>query len=107
MSTAVLAAGVCLSMVGSCFAQVATAAITLINTRIPPQALASALKDLANTRHMQVLFLAADVKGLRTSGASGNLTADEVLTRLLAGTGLSYRYVDANAVSIVHVAQSQ
>lgn len=106
MRTTILAAGVCLSMVGSCFAQSSTAALTRIETRIPPQPLASALKQFAATRHMQVLFLAEDVSGLRTSAVSGDLTADETLARLLGGTRLSYRYVGANAVSIIPVSRS-
>jgi iron complex outermembrane receptor protein len=101
MRTTILAAGVCLSMIGSCFAQTSPAAMTRMETRIPPQALGSALKQVADIRHMQVLFFAVDVKGLRTAGATGELTADETLTRLLSGTGLKYRFVDKNAVSIV------
>lgn len=92
-----------MTMLGCCLAQNAPADVTRIETRIPPQALGSALKRLADTRHIQVLFLTADVKGLRTLGASGELTVDETLTRLLGGTGLTYRHVDANAVSILPV----
>jgi len=52
---------------------------------------------------MQVLFLTAQVKDLRTAGASGELTINEALSRILRGTGLTYRYVDGNAVSIIPV----
>lgn len=101
MRIAVITAGVYLSLIGSCVAQTSTAAMTRIETRIPPQALGSALKEFAQGRGMQVLFLAADVKAVKTRGAFGDLTADETLARLLSGTGLKYRYVDTNAVSIV------
>lgn len=100
MRTATLAAGVWLSLIGSCFAQTSMGAITRVETRIPPQALERALKDFEKLDHIQVLYLTACVSGLRTSGASGYLTADETLTRLLSGTGLKYRYVDTNEVSI-------
>ena len=50
---------------------------------------------------MQVLYLSASVKDLRSNGASGDLTAKETLDRLLSGTGLTYRYVDPNAVTLL------
>lgn len=56
---------------------------------------------------MQVLYLTADIKNLRTAGVSGVLTADEALKGLLSGTGLRYRYVDSNAVSIIKTQQKQ
>lgn len=101
MRTAIIAAGLSLSIIGVCFAQTTTAAINRIETRIPPQPLASAIKTFAESRHVQVLYLTAELKDLRTTGASGNLTVDETLNRLLSGTGLTYRYVDNNAVSII------
>lgn len=100
MHRILIAVSVCASMLGPCFAQTPTTARTRIETRIPAEALGSALKAFAEIRHMQVLYLTTEVKGLRTPGASGNLTADETLTRMLTGTGLKYRYVDINAVSI-------
>lgn len=99
MRTALLAAGLCLSMIGSCFAQ-GSAATVRMQTRIAPQALGPALKEFAESRHLQVLYFTAEVNKLRTSGASGDLTADQVLDRLLDGTGLKYRFVDTGAVSI-------
>lgn len=101
MRSVVIAAGICLSMIGSCFAQASTAPVTRVETHIPPQALESALKRFEKLEHIQVLYLAAAVDNVRTNGASGHLTADETLTRLLSGTGLKYRYVGARAVSII------
>lgn len=101
MRAVIVAAVVCLAMLEPGFAQVPPAATTRIETRIAPQPLSSALKEFAKLRHVQVLFLAADVDGVRTAGASGNLTASEALAGLLSGTGLNYRYVDRNAVSII------
>ena len=101
MRTALVATGICLSAAGVCYAGGAKAAMTRIETSIPSQALGPALRDLAQSRDMQVLYFTSEVRDLRTSGASGNLTADEALSRLLSGTGLTYRYVDANAVTIV------
>ncbi|HEY7888524.1 MAG TPA: TonB-dependent receptor [Steroidobacteraceae bacterium] len=101
MRTALIATGICVSVGGLCHADGAKAAITRIETSIPSQALGPALTELAQSRDMQVLYFTSEVTDLRTSGASGNLTADEALSRLLSGTGLTYRYVDATAVTIV------
>ena len=101
MRMAIIATAVCMSLIGSCLAQTSTAAMIRVETRIPPQPLESALKEFAAATHMQVLFLTEDVKDLKTRGVSGKLTADEILSRLLSGTGLKYRYVDTTAVSII------
>ena len=103
MRKSLLATGVCISIVGMCHADGANAAMTRMQTSIPSQALGPALKKFAQSRDMQVLYFTAQVKDLRTSGASGDLTADEALSRLLTGTGLTYRYIDANAVTIIPV----
>lgn len=101
MRNAVLVVGTCLALVGACFAQDTPRLTSRAETAIPSQNLGAALKQLAQSRHIQVLYLAAAVRNVRTPGASGQLTVNETLTRLLAGTGLSYRYVDADTVSIV------
>jgi hypothetical protein len=101
MRTAVLAVAVCLSLVGLGSARAANAAVVRIDTKIPPQDLSSALKQFAQFRDMQVLYFSASVKDLRTNGASGDLTANETLDRLLSGTGLTYRYIDRNAVTLL------
>jgi outer membrane receptor protein involved in Fe transport len=41
------------------------------------------------------------IKGTRTRGAKGELSPDEALTRILAGTGFSARH-DSGAIAIVH-----
>lgn len=101
MRTAVLAATVCLSLVGLGSARAATATAVRVDTKIPPQDLSSALKQFAQFRDMQVLYFSASVKDLSSNGASGDLTANETLDRLLSGTGLTYRYVDQNAVTLL------
>ncbi len=101
MRSAIMATVLCLSLMGSCLAQGAPGPASRVETSIPPQDLRQALEKFAASRHIQVLYLTAALKGLRTRGASGELTADETLTRLLSGTGLKYRYVDADAISII------
>jgi iron complex outermembrane receptor protein len=103
MRIAVVASCVSLVLAGASFAGGAIAATERVQTRIPPEALGPALETLAQTRDMQVLYFSTTVEGMRTAGATGALTADEALTRLLTGTGLTYRYVDHNAVTILPV----
>lgn len=103
MRSAVIATGLCLSLTGPCFAQTSTAAMGRVETHIPPQALEGALKQLAKLDHIRILYLDAAVDNVRTAGASGYLTAGETLTCLLTGTGLKYRYIDSNTVSIILV----
>lgn len=101
MRSTYIASVLCLSFVGSCLAQAVPGPESRVETRIPPQDLRQALAKFAEARHIQVLYLTAALKGLRTSGAYGELTADETLARLLSGTGLKFRYVDPNAISII------
>jgi iron complex outermembrane recepter protein len=100
MRAVIVASVICLSVVSLSVAQDARAAAR-IRTDIPPQSLGSALQAFAQARDLQVLYFSGLVKDLKTGGATGALTADEALTQLLSGTGLTYRYVGQNAVTIV------
>jgi outer membrane receptor protein involved in Fe transport len=75
-------------------------------TRIPAQDLGSALQALAKERDFHVIFVAEDVGGVRTQGVVGEVTADEALSSILNGTGLTYRYIDEKTVTIVPVGPS-
>jgi iron complex outermembrane receptor protein len=101
MRTAVVITGICLSLVGVSYANGAIAAAKRTKIEIPPEALGPALAKFAQTRDMQVLYLSKTVQGRRTAGANGELTADEALTRLLSGTGLTYRFLGQDAVTIL------
>src|SRR5690349_20487541 len=68
---------------------------------IPPQPLKPALKQLSDQRHFQIVFLTDTVGKLETSGAKGNLTTDEALRQILAGTGLTYKYIDQKTITVV------
>jgi outer membrane receptor protein involved in Fe transport len=70
-------------------------------TSIPPQDLKSALQTVAADRDFQILYRTEIVGDRRTDGATGELDMDETLTRLLDGTGLSYRYLDDNTITIL------
>ncbi len=100
MRIAVVAAAVCLSIVGLSEAQNAKAAMRL-DTHIPAESLGTALKSFAQERNLQILYFSDAVRDVHTGGAVGQLTTDEALTQLLSGTGLTYRYVSDKAITIL------
>lgn len=59
--------------------------------RIEAQDLPAALRKLADQTGIQLLFDADELKGARTTGISGTLTAEEALRRLLEGSRYSYK----------------
>jgi iron complex outermembrane recepter protein len=105
MRIAVVAAAVCISLVGLALANSVSASIRE-PTHIAAQGLGPALKQLAQSRGLQVLYLSNTVRDVRTNGANGDMTANEALEQLLSGTGLTYRYLDDNTVTVVPVSNS-
>jgi len=99
----VAVAVVCLSLMDLSVAADASAAIRK-STSIAAQPLSSALQALAKDRGFQLVYVSDDVSLSKTSGASGELTTDEALKQLLAGTGLTYRYFAAKGVIIERAA---
>jgi len=90
----------CLCLVSLSQAQNAHASIRR-DTNIPAEELGSALQTLAKDYDFQVLYRTEIVRDLKTRGAAGSLTPDEALQAVLAGTGLSYKYLDAGTVTII------
>jgi iron complex outermembrane recepter protein len=70
---------------------------------IQAQALASALQLLAKERDVQILYRSEVVRNRHTPGAAGDLTVEEALTQILSGTGLTFRYLQSDAVTIVPI----
>lgn len=68
---------------------------------IPSQSLSAALVRYSSITGVDVVFDGALPGNLRTSGISGELPADAGIARLLAGTGLSYRFTAPNTVVLV------
>jgi outer membrane receptor protein involved in Fe transport len=73
---------------------------------IAPQPLADALTLFGQQSGLQVTLDAGIVAGLTTPGVDGSFTAEEALRRLLAGTGLTWRFTDANTVALAKPAGS-
>jgi iron complex outermembrane receptor protein len=70
------------------------------NFSIPPQPLAGAISAFSRVTGIDVVGDGGIARSVQSSGVSGNLTPQQALTRLLAGTGLSYRFTNASTVAI-------
>jgi iron complex outermembrane receptor protein len=67
---------------------------------IPAQPLPDALNAFGRQAGLQVTVDAAVAAGVRGQAVAGDLTPREALTRLLAGTGLVWRFVDDRTVAL-------
>ncbi|NWJ25349.1 TonB-dependent receptor [Rhizobium sp. RM] len=79
-------------------AQEASAAI---NYSIPPGSLGTVISRFGDRSNLQMLYPASLVRGKTSRGVTGNLTREEALGRILAGSGLAYRFTSTNIVTIV------
>jgi iron complex outermembrane receptor protein len=105
MRLSVAVAVVSLSIIGLAVADDVRASIRR-PTNIPAQGLGPALQALANDRNFQVVYVSEEVANVRTQGAAGEFTSDEALRQLLRGTGLTYRYLDENTITILPVSMT-
>ncbi len=67
---------------------------------IPAQPLAQALTALGQQGGLQIAVSNALVAGKTSAPVSGVMTAEQALQRLLAGTGIVYRFTSANSVTV-------
>lgn len=86
------------SLPAAVLAQTATAPQT---TAIAPMPLAKALENFSHEAGMQVVYGSDIADTVRSPGADAGLAPEQQLRQLLAGTGLTYRFVTANTVSII------
>jgi len=68
---------------------------------LPAQPLAEALRSLANQTRTNILFDPDSVKSFNAPAVKNAASVADVLTRILAGSGLTYRYLDDRTVTIV------
>lgn len=73
---------------------------------IPAQSLGDALMTFGRQSGMQVTAEGPLVEGRSSSAVSGRLSATQALSQLLAGSGLTFRYVGANAVRLERAPQA-
>jgi iron complex outermembrane receptor protein len=75
-----------------------------ITFNIPAQDLNRAVLTFAQRAGVRVFYDTAKLGGRRSSAVSGALTVPEALGRLLAGTGLVYRFTSPSQVTILNPA---
>ena len=73
---------------------------------IPAQPMRAALQQLMRQGKLQIGFESADIDGRTSTAVSGSMAAGEALSRLLAGSGLTFRYVTAGSVVIEKAPQA-
>lgn len=105
-----LLGGLCLFCVASASAETAAAdaearAIEAAEARvrtwvIPAGPLSAALTDFAAQSGLYLAGASAGAKGKSSPGLNGRYPTRQALARLLADSGLSYRFVDAGAVTL-------
>ncbi|MDY6947070.1 MAG: TonB-dependent receptor [Pseudomonadota bacterium] len=100
MRSVLATTALCLSIVGLSVAQDAAGSVRR-DVSIPAQGLGPALQSFAHECDLQVIFASDDVLDVRTPGVSGKVTIEEALSQMLRGTGLTYRLLDTNTVTIV------
>eukprot|EP01037_Dinobryon_pediforme_P021621 gene21621-22540_t len=61
---------------------------TIVAFRIPAQSVQGAMAQFAQQSGVQILFPYDHVQGLRTKAIHGRMTADDAISRMIAGTGL-------------------
>jgi len=72
---------------------------------IAPQSLTSALLAFSKVTGVQFFFGSDVARALQSPGAGGTLTSEEALRRLLAGTGLTYRFTNPDTVTLQGAAE--
>jgi len=73
---------------------------------IPAQPLAQALMIFGRQAGLQVTAEGPLTDGLRSSAVKGDMPPAEALSRLLTGTGLTFRFVSANGVQLERAPQA-
>jgi outer membrane receptor protein involved in Fe transport len=76
-------------------------AATPHTTAIAPMPLAKALENFSHEAGWQVVYGSEIADSIRSPGAEAGLPPEQQLRQLLAGTGLTYRFVTPNTVTIV------
>ncbi len=106
MRATFVAAAVGLALLGVSVGAQAQSVGDRVRTHIPPEPLGPALRSLAQQFGFQIVYPSRDIASLRTPGVSGSFTLEQALQHALAGTGLTYRYVDLHTITVLPIAQA-
>jgi hypothetical protein len=72
----------------------------VFDLRISAQPLDEALQEFSRQSGMQIIFFSGLSDGIQSPGVRGKYTVTAALKELLAGSGLSFRVLNARAVEI-------
>src|SRR5262245_55445490 len=67
---------------------------------IAPQPLGTALVRFSEATGIQLFLDSSVARGIQSPGVQGSMSRQEALNRLLAGSGLVYRFTNANTVTV-------
>lgn len=84
-------------------AQAPATAPAAFDLNIPAGPLENALVRFADATGIQLVYSAEMARGRRSTGVSARMSAADGLSRLLATTGLTWRFVDARTVTITPI----
>lgn len=97
-----------LSLLGGLLVSQSASAIEVIfNYDISAGSLNDALLKLASDSHLELIFSADMVRGLNSKQLLGTMTPEQALQFLLKDTGLSYRFVDLQTVTLFPITNLQ
>src|ERR1700742_4823444 len=91
------------AILGIAFLCAAASALAQATARfnLPRQSLADSLRAVASQTNSNILFDKDAVRGLLAQPLDAELSAEQAVSRLLQGTGLTYRKSDAKTVVIL------
>lgn len=98
----------CLVAAGPAIAQTAAPAAheATRSFDIPAQPLRDALRQLMQQGSLQIGFEPADIEGRTSTPVNGRMSVGEALSRMLTGTGLTFRYLTRGSVVIERAPQA-
>lgn len=89
------------------FSQASGSSEEILVFDIPAQSLDFGLTALADQANLEIFYSSDQVAGRRTEGLSGRHTPEAALDLLLAGSGITYRFLDGNTVTLELAAETQ
>jgi hypothetical protein len=84
--------------IASCLCSVEATAEAVLSTEIPAQPLASALTQFSYQTGLQFVYVSDVIQDQQSEGAPAGLSITETLNALLAGTGLTFEFLNQRAV---------
>lgn len=105
MRSSILAVLACFTLAGVTHADESKAALRKA-ANIAAQPLGPALQALAKENDLQLVYVSEEVANLRTGGVVGEFNLYETLTKLLTGTGLTFRFLDDKTLTVFPIRSS-